>query len=43
MKKYKKIVRYWWLTPVILANQGAEIRRTEVQSQCKQIVCETLS
>jgi hypothetical protein len=27
-----------WLTPVILATQEAEIRRTEVQSQTEQIV-----
>jgi hypothetical protein len=24
---------YWWLTPVILTTQEAEIRRIEVQSQ----------
>jgi hypothetical protein len=29
--------------PVILATQEAEIRRTVVQSQPRQIVCETLS
>jgi hypothetical protein len=29
--------------PVILATQEAEIRRIVVQSQHKQIVCETLS
>jgi hypothetical protein len=28
--------------PVILATQKAEIRRMEVQSQQRQIVCETL-
>jgi hypothetical protein len=33
----------WWLTPVILATQEAEIRRTVVQSRCGQIVRETLS
>jgi hypothetical protein len=32
-----------WITPVILAIRGAEIRRSEVQSQPRQIVCETLS
>jgi hypothetical protein len=33
----------WWLTPVILATQEAEIRRTKVQSQSQQIVHKTLS
>jgi hypothetical protein len=33
----------WWLTPVMLATQEAEIRRIMVQSQPRQIVCETLS
>jgi hypothetical protein len=32
-----------WLIPVILATQEAEIRRTAVQSQARQIVHETLS
>jgi hypothetical protein len=35
--------RRWWLTPVIPATQEAEIMRIEVQSQPRQIVCETLS
>jgi hypothetical protein len=35
--------RHWWLTPVILAIQEAEIRRITVQSQPRQIVNETLS
>jgi hypothetical protein len=32
-----------WLMPIILANQEAEIRRIEIQSQAGQIVCEMLS
>jgi hypothetical protein len=35
--------RHWWLTPVILATQEAEIRRIEVRSQPRQIVQEILS
>jgi hypothetical protein len=30
--------RHWWLTPVILATQEAEIRRIEVRRQPRQIV-----
>jgi hypothetical protein len=30
--------RSWWLIPVILATQEAEIRRITVQSQPRQIV-----
>jgi hypothetical protein len=37
------IAGYWWLTPVILATQEAEIRRITVQSHPRQIVPETLS
>jgi hypothetical protein len=32
-----------WLTLIILATQGAEIKRIEVQSQPRQIVLDTLS
>jgi hypothetical protein len=34
---------FWWLTPIILAAQEAEIRRIKVPSQPREIVCETLS
>jgi hypothetical protein len=37
------INRHWWLTPLILATNEAEIRRMAVQSQSRQIVQETLS
>jgi hypothetical protein len=33
----------WWHMPIILATQEAEIRRITVQSQPRQIICETLS
>jgi hypothetical protein len=37
------IARHWWLTPVILAKQEAEIRRIMVRRQPRQIVHEPLS
>jgi hypothetical protein len=37
LKKKFRIARRWWLTPVILAAQEAEIRRIMVQSQSRQI------
>jgi hypothetical protein len=33
----------WWLTPVIVATQEAEIRKIMVRSQPRQIVSKTLS
>jgi hypothetical protein len=43
LKKKKNQAGCWWLIPVILAIQKAEIRRIMVQSQPRQIVLETLS
>jgi hypothetical protein len=37
----KALAWHWWLTPVILVTQEAEIRRIVVQSQLEQIVQET--
>jgi hypothetical protein len=34
------IAGHWWLTPIILASQEAEIRRIEVRSQLKEILLE---
>jgi hypothetical protein len=42
-QKEKKPARHWWLMPVILATQEAEIRRILVQSQPGQTDRETLS
>jgi hypothetical protein len=33
----------WWLMPVILATQEAEIRRIKFQGHLGEIVCETPS
>jgi hypothetical protein len=41
--KYNYSARCWWLTPVILATQEAEIRRIAVEGQPRQIDHETLS
>jgi hypothetical protein len=38
-----KTAGHWWFTPIMLAIQEAEIRRTVVQSQPRQIVHQTLS
>jgi hypothetical protein len=40
---YIFVARGQWFTPIILATQEAEIRRTAVQSQPRQVIHETLS
>jgi hypothetical protein len=40
---HKKMLRHWWLTPVILATQEVEIKRITFQSQPRQIDHKTLS
>jgi hypothetical protein len=37
-----KKARHWWLMPIILATQEAEIRKIMVQSHPRQIVHATL-
>jgi hypothetical protein len=39
----KDRARNWWLIPIIQATKEAETRKIMVQSQPRQIVCETLS
>jgi hypothetical protein len=41
--KNTEVAGWWWLTPVTLTTQEAEIRRIEVQGQQGQIVHKTLS
>jgi hypothetical protein len=40
MQNKNKFINYghWWLTPIILATQEAEIRRMAVQSHPRQII-----
>jgi hypothetical protein len=42
-KIYKEEARSWWLMPVSLATQEAEIRRITIRSQPGKIVQEILS
>jgi hypothetical protein len=39
----RNLARHWWLTPVILAAQEVEIRRTVIINWTGQIVRKTLS
>jgi hypothetical protein len=39
----EKAARHWWLTPVILATQKADIRRIMIRSQLRKKVCKILS
>jgi hypothetical protein len=41
--KSQRVTRHWWLTPVILATQEADVRRIMVRRQPRQIVPETIS
>jgi hypothetical protein len=39
----EELSRHWWLTPVILATQEAEIRETQFKASPGKYFCETLS
>jgi hypothetical protein len=41
--KRKKLSWHWWLRPMILATQKAEIRRIELRSQPRQTVHKAIS
>jgi hypothetical protein len=41
--KMPNLARHWWLKPVILATQEAEIRKIVVRNQPGQIACEIVS